>query len=147
MGVRGRGHRGQQRGAMVPRRLSKRPAWAFREKVFAVLARGYFLVARGGFRILKAQGRGGSLIFVTSENAVAAAKNAAAYSAAQGGRAHLARCLAEEGGAFGMEGQQRRSDAVIKRSSIWDSAWRKERAATYGIPEDQLEAYYRERPP
>lgn len=129
-------------GASAPIEETSLDLW---EKVFAVLARGYFLVAREAFRILKAQGRGGSLIFVTSKNAVAAAKNAAAYSAAKAAELHLARCLAEEGGAFGIRVNSVLPDAVIQGSSIWDSAWRKERAATYGIPEDQLEAYYRER--
>lgn len=115
------------------------------ERIFAVLARGYFLVAREAFKVLKAQGRGGTLVFITSKNAVVAGKNAAAYSAAKAAELHLARCLAEEGGAFGIRVNSVLPDAVIQGSSIWDSAWRKERAATYGIPEDQLEAFYRER--
>lgn len=129
-------------GASAPIEETGLDLW---EKVFAVLVRGYFLVAREAFRILKAQGRGGSLIFVTSKNAVVAGKNAAAYSSAKAAELHLARCLAEEGGGFGIRVNSVLPDAVIQGSSIWDSAWRKERAATYGIPEDQLEAYYRER--
>jgi NADP-dependent 3-hydroxy acid dehydrogenase YdfG len=67
------------------------------DKNHAVLAKGYFLVAREAFRIMKEQGVGGSLIFVASKNAMAAGKNASAYSSAKVAELHLARCLAEEG--------------------------------------------------
>jgi len=110
-----------------------------------VLATGYFLVAREGFRLLSAQGRGGNLIFVASKNALVAGKNAAAYSTAKAAEAHLARCLAEEGGQFGIRVNTVNPDAVLAGSRIWDSAWRQERAATYGVATDQLEEVYRKR--
>ncbi len=66
------------------------------DKNHAVLAKGYFLVAREAFRIMKEQGVGGSLVFVASKNAMAAGKNAGAYSSAKAAELHLARCLAEE---------------------------------------------------
>src|SRR5207248_2943882 len=65
------------------------------DRVFAVLARGYFLAARESFRVLVEQGRGGSIVFVGSKNALVAGANAAAYSAAKAASLHLARCLAE----------------------------------------------------
>ncbi|HKC73178.1 MAG TPA: SDR family oxidoreductase, partial [Chloroflexota bacterium] len=36
-------------------------------------------------------------------------------------------------------------DAVLSGSRIWDSSWRKERAAAYGIAPEQLEDFYRKR--
>ena len=110
-----------------------------------VLATGYFLVAREGFRLLIAQGRGGNLVFVASKNALVAGKNAAAYSTAKAAEAHLARCLAEEGGQFGIRVNTVNPDAVLTGSRIWDSTWRQERAATYGVAPDQLEEVYRKR--
>ncbi len=110
-----------------------------------VLATGYFLVAREGFRILEAQGRGGNLVFVASKNALVAGKNASAYSTAKAAEAHLARCLAEEGGQFGIRVNTVNPDAVLTGSRIWDSSWRQERAATYGVAPDQLEEIYRKR--
>ena len=110
-----------------------------------VLATGYFLVAREGFRLFQAQGRGGNLVFVASKNALVAGKNAAAYSTAKAAEAHLARCLAEEGGQFGIRVNTVNPDAVLTGSRIWDSAWRQERAATYGVAPDQLEEVYRQR--
>ena len=68
------------------------------ELSYAVLARGYFLAAREAFRVLIEQGRGGSIVFVGSKNALVAGANAAAYSSAKAAALHLGRCLAEEGG-------------------------------------------------
>lgn len=110
-----------------------------------ILSTGYFLVAREAFRVWKAQNVGGNLIFICSKNSVAAGKNAAAYSAAKAAELHLARCLAEEGGAFGIRVNSVLPDAVLQGSSIWNSSWRKERAATYGIKEGELEEFYRKR--
>ena len=52
---------------------------------YAVLARGYFLAAREAFKVLAAQGRGGSLVFVGSKNALVGGANAADESVAKSG--------------------------------------------------------------
>ncbi len=111
----------------------------------AVLATGYFLPAREAFRVWDRQQIGGSLVFVTSKNAVVAGKNASAYSAAKAAEQHLARCLAEEGGAIGVRVNCVMPDAVLRGSSIWDGNWRTERAAAYGIHPDGLEDFYKSR--
>ncbi|GCE19859.1 putative oxidoreductase YuxG [Dictyobacter kobayashii] len=110
-----------------------------------ILATGYFLVAREAFRLMKTQGTGGSMVFITSKNAVYAGKNAAAYSTAKAAEAHLARCIAAEGGEFGIRVNSVLPDAVLQGSTIWSSRWRNERAAAYGIKPDQLDEYYRKR--
>lgn len=117
-------------------------AW---DRQMEVLARGYFLVSREGFRAMKTQGIGGVIIFIASKNAVASGKNASAYSAAKAAELHLARCLAEEGGAYGIRVNTICPDAVIRGSSIWSGKWRGERAKAYGIRPDQIEEYYRNR--
>lgn len=114
-------------------------------KNWQVLATGYFLVAREGFQLLQAQGRAGNLVFVASKNGLVAGKNAAAYSTAKAAEVHLARCLAEEGGQAGIRVNTVNPDAVLAGSRIWDSSWRQERAATYGVAPDQLEEVYRKR--
>ena len=96
-------------------------------------ARGYFLAAREAFRALEAQGRGGSVVFVGSKNALVAGANAAAYSSAKAASLHLARCLAEEGGPHGIRVNTVNPDAVIAGSGIWSSDWKAERARTYGV--------------
>src|SRR5204862_1026124 len=110
-----------------------------------ILARGYFLVAREAAEILRAQGRGGSIVFIGSKNALAPGKNAAAYSAAKAASLHLARCLAEELGADRIRVNTVNPDAVLEGSRIWDSTWREERARAYGIPSEELEEHYRAR--
>jgi len=95
--------------------------------------------------VLKAQGRGGSLVFVGSKNSIGAGKGASAYSAAKAAEIHLARCLAEEGGEAGIRVNSVLPDGVIQGSSIWDSEWREARAKNYGIKPDELEAFYRKR--
>ena len=115
------------------------------ERNFAVLARGYFLAAREAFRVLLEQGRGGSVVFVGSKNALVGGANAAAYSSAKAASLHLARCLAEEGGPHGIRVNTVNPDAVIEGSSIWSSDWKAERASTYGVAEDELQAFYQGR--
>jgi rhamnulose-1-phosphate aldolase/alcohol dehydrogenase len=115
------------------------------ERNHAVLGTGYFLTAREAFRILERQGTGGSIVFVASKNALVAGRNAAAYSSAKAAELHLARCLAEEGGPEGIRVNTVNPDAVLSGSRIWDSSWREERAASYGIEPDQLEDHYRAR--
>jgi len=114
-------------------------------KLHGILSTGYFLTAREAFRLWKAQGRGGNLIFVVSKNAVVAGKNNVAYSSAKAAEMHLARCLAEEGGGAGIRVNTVNPDAVLSGSRIWGSAWREERAAAYGIEPDELEEHYRQR--
>ncbi len=110
-----------------------------------ILVTGYFLVSREAFKVLKQQGRGGAIVFIASKNALVAGKNAAAYSSAKAAELHLARCLAEEGGATGIRVNTVNPDAVLQGSGIWDSSWREERAAAYGIEPDELEEHYRKR--
>lgn len=115
------------------------------ERDQGVLARGYFLVAREAFRAMKRQGSGGNIVFVASKNALVAGKNAAAYSAAKAAELHLARCLAEEGGASAIRVNTVNPDAVLQGSRIWEGTWREQRARSYGIEPDELEEYYRKR--
>ncbi|WP_018924508.1 bifunctional rhamnulose-1-phosphate aldolase/short-chain dehydrogenase [Salsuginibacillus kocurii] len=110
-----------------------------------VLGTGYFLVAREAFKQMKEQNLGGSMIFVGSKNSVYAGKNASAYSSAKALETHLARCVAAEGGEYGIRVNAVLPDAVLQGSQIWNSEWRNERAAAYGIDPDELEEHYRQR--
>src|SRR5438132_897510 len=111
-----------------------------------VLATGYFLVARTGYRVLKEQGRGGSIVFVGSKNALAASAGASAYCTAKAAEIHLARCLALEGAPLGIRVNVVNPDAVIRGSRIWSSgSWREERAAANKIGTEDVEEFYRKR--
>lgn len=110
-----------------------------------ILVTGYFLMAREAFKIMKAQGIGGSMVFVGSKNSIAAGKGAAAYSAAKAAEVHMARCLAEEGGTLGIRVNSVLPDAVIQGSSIWSGEWKEARARQYGVEVDDLGKFYSQR--
>ncbi len=110
-----------------------------------VLATGYFLVSRDAVRLFKAQGLGGSLVFVGSKNALAASPGAAAYGAAKASELHLARLLAVECAPLGVRVNVVNPDAVLQDSRIWQGAWRAERARQHKAAPDELEAVYRDR--
>ncbi|WEK43418.1 MAG: bifunctional rhamnulose-1-phosphate aldolase/short-chain dehydrogenase [Candidatus Sphingomonas colombiensis] len=112
---------------------------------YDVLTEGYFLSARAAFPLMRAV-NGGSIVFIGSKNALAAAVNASAYASAKAASLHLARCLALEGAPHGIRVNTVNPDAVIKGSRIWDGDWRKERAGAHGIdPGLALEEHYRNR--
>jgi rhamnulose-1-phosphate aldolase/alcohol dehydrogenase len=110
----------------------------------SVLTTGYFLTSREAFRVFKRQGRGGTIVFIVSKNGLVAGKNNLAYSAAKAAEIHMARCLAEEGGAHGIRVNTVNPDAVLD-TGIWNKEWRAERARDYGIKPEELEDFYKKR--
>ena len=112
------------------------------DKMLNVLGKGYFLISREAFKIWQQQKIGGSLIVIASKNSVMASKGNVAYSAAKAAELHMARCLAEEGGAIGIRVNTVLPDAVLEGSGIWDAGWRAARAAGYGIKPEELEDFY-----
>jgi rhamnulose-1-phosphate aldolase/alcohol dehydrogenase len=115
------------------------------QHVLSVLATGYFLVGREAIRVLKAQGIGGSIVFVASKNGLVASPGAAAYGTAKASELHLARCLALEGAVAGIRVNAVNPDAVLRGSRIWSGEWRNERAEAHGIAVDEVEEHYRSR--
>lgn len=111
----------------------------------SILATGYFLIARAGFRLMKTQGNGGSIVFIASKNGLAASPGASAYCTAKAAEIHLARCLALEGAAFGIRVNTVNPDAVLRGSKIWQGEWREQRAKSNKVDVDQLEEVYRQR--
>ncbi len=114
-------------------------------KNMAILGTGYFLVGREGYRLLKRQNLGGSMVFICSKNAVAASPGASAYCSAKAAELHLARCMALEGAAMGIRVNVVNPDAVLRGSKIWQGPWRQQRAASLKIAQDDLEEHYRKR--
>jgi rhamnulose-1-phosphate aldolase/alcohol dehydrogenase len=110
-----------------------------------ILAKGYFLVSREAFRLMKRQRTGGAIVFIASKNGLAASQNAAAYSTAKAAEIHLARSLALEGAAERIRVNVVNPDAVLRGSKIWTGEWREQRAAAYKLQPDELEEHYRQR--
>ena len=114
-------------------------------KNMSILGTGYFLVGREGYRLMKRQNLGGSMVFIGSKNAVAASPGASAYCAVKAAELHLARCMALEGAPLGIRVNVVNPDAVLRGSKIWQGPWRQQRAASLKISESELDEHYRKR--
>jgi len=110
-----------------------------------VMARGSFLVSREAAKVMQAQGMGGDIIYIVSKNGVFAGPSNVAYGAAKADQAHQVRLLAAELGAIGVRVNGINPDGVVRGSGIFAGGWGARRAAVYGVPEDELGAYYAQR--
>jgi rhamnulose-1-phosphate aldolase/alcohol dehydrogenase len=110
-----------------------------------VMARGSFLVSREAARVMTAQGMGGDIIYIASKNAVFAGPANVAYGAAKADQAHQVRLLAAELGEHGIRVNGINPDGVVRGSGIFAAGWGAQRAAVYGVPEDELGAFYAKR--
>jgi rhamnulose-1-phosphate aldolase/alcohol dehydrogenase len=110
-----------------------------------VMAKGSFLVAREAARIMMAQGMGGDIVYISSKNSLFAGPNNVAYGAAKADQAHQVRLLAAELGESGIRVNGVNPDGVVRGSGIFASGWGAKRAAVYGVPEEELGAYYAQR--
>src|SRR5262245_21608190 len=122
-----------------------RMALADWQRSFAVNATGHFLVARAALRVMKAQGLGGTLVFVATKNVMSPGKDFAAYSASKAAEAQLAKVAALEGGPHGIRVNLVNPDAVFRDSGLWSPEVRAERARAQGIGVDEIEEFYRKR--
>jgi rhamnulose-1-phosphate aldolase/alcohol dehydrogenase len=110
-----------------------------------VMAKGSFLVAREAARLMIDQGMGGDVVYVCSKNALVAGPNNLAYGAAKADQAHQVRLLAAELGEHGIRVNGVNPDGVVRGSGIFAKGWGAQRAAVYGVPEEELGAYYAQR--
>jgi rhamnulose-1-phosphate aldolase/alcohol dehydrogenase len=110
-----------------------------------VMAKGSFLVSREAARLMRAQGLGGDIVYISSKNAVFAGPNNVAYGAAKADQAHQVRLLAAELGPDGIRVNGINPDGVVRGSGIFAGGWGAQRAAVYGVPEEELGAYYARR--
>ena len=91
------------------------------------------------------QGLGGDIVYIVSKNAVFAGPNNIAYSAAKADQAHQVRLLAAELGEHGIRVNGVNPDGVVRGSGIFAGGWGAKRAAVYGVPEEELGAFYAQR--
>jgi rhamnulose-1-phosphate aldolase/alcohol dehydrogenase len=110
-----------------------------------VMARGSFLVAREAARVMNEQGMGGDIVYISSKNSVFAGPNNIAYGAAKADQAHQVRLLAAELGDSGIRVNGINPDGVVRGSGIFAGGWGAKRAEVYGVPEEELGAYYAKR--
>ncbi|RFA17311.1 short-chain dehydrogenase [Subtercola boreus] len=110
-----------------------------------VMAKGSFMVSRAAARVLIDQGLGGDIVYISSKNSVFAGPNNIAYSATKADQAHQVRLLAAELGEYGVRVNGINPDGVVRGSGIFAGGWGAKRAAVYGVPEEDLGAYYAKR--
>ncbi|APH44029.1 short-chain dehydrogenase [Microbacterium sp. 1.5R] len=110
-----------------------------------VMAKGSFLVSKAAARVLIDQKLGGDIIYISSKNSVFAGPNNIAYSATKADQAHQVRLLAVELGEFGIRVNGINPDGVVRGSGIFASGWGANRAATYGVAEEDLGQFYANR--
>jgi rhamnulose-1-phosphate aldolase/alcohol dehydrogenase len=110
-----------------------------------VMAKGSFLVAREAARAMLAQNMGGDIVYISSKNAFFAGPNNVAYGAAKADQAHQVRLLAAELGEHGIRVNGINPDGVVRGSGIFAKGWGAQRAAVYGVAEEDLGAFYAQR--
>ncbi|GEP47265.1 bifunctional aldolase/short-chain dehydrogenase [Microbacterium saccharophilum] len=110
-----------------------------------VMAKGSFLVSKAAAHALIAQRMGGDIIYISSKNSVFAGPNNIAYSATKADQAHQVRLLAVELGEHGVRVNGINPDGVVRGSGIFASGWGANRAATYGVKEEDLGQFYANR--
>jgi rhamnulose-1-phosphate aldolase/alcohol dehydrogenase len=110
-----------------------------------VMARGSFLASREAAKIMIAQGMGGDIIYIVSKNAIFAGPSNIAYGASKADQAHQVRLLAAELGEFRIRVNGINPDGVVRGSGIFSSGWGANRAAMYGVKEEDLGQFYANR--
>ncbi|HEX4126771.1 MAG TPA: bifunctional aldolase/short-chain dehydrogenase [Acidimicrobiales bacterium] len=110
-----------------------------------VMAKGSFLVAKAAAAPMIAQGLGGDIVYVASKNAVFAGPNNVAYGSTKANQAHQVRLLAAELGEHRIRVNGVNPDGVVRGSGIFASGWGADRAAVYGVDEEELGAFYAQR--
>ncbi|MBA8792593.1 rhamnulose-1-phosphate aldolase/alcohol dehydrogenase [Friedmanniella endophytica] len=107
-----------------------------------VMARGSFLVSRTAAGPMIEQRLGGDIVYISSKNSIFAGPNNIAYSATKADQAHQVRLLAAELGEHGIRVNGINPDGVVRGSGIFAGGWGAQRAAVYGVAEDDLGKYY-----
>jgi NAD(P)-dependent dehydrogenase (short-subunit alcohol dehydrogenase family) len=110
-----------------------------------VMAKGSFLVSREAARLMVGQGMGGDIVYIASKNAVFAGPKNIAYSSVKADQAHQVRLLAAELGEHGIRVNGVNPDGVVRGSGIFAGGWGAQRAQVYGVPEEELGAFYAKR--
>ncbi|SDO32631.1 bifunctional aldolase/short-chain dehydrogenase [Lentzea jiangxiensis] len=110
-----------------------------------VMAKGSFLVSQQAAKVMRAQGVGGDIVYISSKNSVFAGPDNVAYGAAKADQAHQVRLLAAELGGDGIRVNGINPDGVVRGSGIFAGGWGARRAAVYGVPEEELGSFYARR--
>jgi NAD(P)-dependent dehydrogenase (short-subunit alcohol dehydrogenase family) len=109
-----------------------------------VNATGHFLVSREATRLLRAQGLGGSMVFISSKNVPSPGKDFGAYSASKAAQTQLAKVLAQELAPIQVRVNSVTPDAVFEDSGLWAQIG-PSRARAQGVDAAGLRRHYIDR--
>src|SRR5690625_4814037 len=109
------------------------------------MAKDSFLVSKHATTILTQQGLGGDIVYISSKNSVFAGPNNIAYSATKADQSHQVRLLAAELGEHGIRVNGINPDGIVRGSGIFAGGWGAQRAALYGVAEEDLGEFYAQR--
>ncbi len=110
-----------------------------------VMAKGSFLVSKATAKVMVEQQMGGDIVYISSKNSIFAGPNNIAYSATKADQAHQVRLLAAELGEHGVKVNGINPDGVVRGSGIFAGGWGANRAAVYGVEEENLGEFYAQR--
>jgi rhamnulose-1-phosphate aldolase/alcohol dehydrogenase len=113
--------------------------------LYDILVKGQFLLTVKAAETMRKQHMGGDILNIVSKNALVSGPNNAAYGSAKAAQLHLSRLNAAELGKDRIRVNAVNPDAVISESKIWAGSWAEGRAKAYGIPVEELPAYYAKR--
>ena len=132
-------------GCRSPSRCSRPPRhdWDLQHDV---MAKGSFLVAQAAARaMIDQRPRRRHRLHRRRRTPCSPGPNNIAYSAAKADQAHQVRLLAAELGEHGIRVNGVNPDGVVRGSGIFAGGWGAQRAAVYGVPEEELGAFYAQR--
>lgn len=118
------------------------------ERVVAVNQTGVLNTLKVGGAVMQAQGRGGSVVLVSSKNVFAPGASFGAYSASKAGAHQLARVAALEFADAGIHVNMVNPDAVFRHGENPSGLWATvgpDRAKSRGLSETELEDFYQTR--
>ncbi len=104
---------------------------------YKVNSRGAFLMTRETFKIMKAQGLGGNIIFNITKNLTHPGPGMLSYGSSKAFAAHICHYVAKEGGKYGIRANIINPDKIFKGSKIWENGVLESRAKAKGQTVEQ----------
>lgn len=113
----------------------------------AINVKGYFLCAQAAARRMLEQGRGGSIINISSKTGVRGSAENSAYNASKFGVIGLAQGWSREFAKDGIRVNSILPGNVLQGSGIWSEEYKEACARKLGIRPDEVEAHYNKQVP
>ena len=117
------------------------------DQAVAINLKGYFLCGQAVARVLIEQGRGGSIVNISSKSGVRGSGDNSVYNATKFGVIGLAQGWAQELAKYNIRVNSVLPGNVIRGSGIWSEEYIRCRAQRQGIAPGEVEEYYNRQVP